>query len=302
MKRTYLALLLIMIIAAATACAGAQSGPGTIKDDSGREIHLNSAPSRIVSHVPSITETLFALGLGDKIVGDSDYCDYPEAAKTKPKIGGYFTPNIEEIVAMKPDLVLTDGHVPELITKLDSLGIAIAVIDPKDINGVLSDIELLGNITGSQREAAELTSDMKNRIDAVVDAVSGASRPSVFYVVEATDTTKPWTAGPGSFVDALISLAGGENVAASASDPWIQFNMEELVNSNPDIILVDSSHGTAVISPDQIKELPGWQVMTAVKENRIYTINGDLVNRSGPRIVEGLEEMAKILHQDLFKD
>ena len=302
MEKTHLALLLIMVIAAATACAGAQFEPGTITDDAGRQVHLNSAPTRIVSHVPSITETLFALGLGDKLVADSDDCNYPEAAKTKPKIGGYYTPNIEEIIAMKPDLVLTDSYVPELITKLDSLGIPLAVVDPKDINGVLSDIELLGNITGSQKEAEELTSDMKNRIDAIVNTVGNASRPSVFYVVEATDTTKPWTAGPGSFVDALISLAGGENVAASASDPWIQFNMEELVNSNPDIILVDSSHGTAVISPDQIKELPGWQVMTAVKENRIYTINGDLVNRSGPRIVEGLEEMAKILHPDLFKD
>jgi iron complex transport system substrate-binding protein len=302
LKRTYLALLLIMIIAAATACAGAQSGPGTITDDSGRQVHLDSAPTRIVSHVPSITETLFALGLGDKLVADSDYCDYPEAAKTKPKIGGYFTPNMEEIVAMKPDLVLTDGYVPELITKLDSLGIPIAVINPKDINRVLTDIELLGNVTGSQKEAKEITSDMKNRIDAVVNTVGNASRPSVFYVFDATDTTKPWTAGPGSFVDTLISLAGGVNVADSASDPWVQFNMEELVNSNPDIILVDSSHGTAAISPAQIKKLPGWQGLTAVKENRIYIIDGDLVNRSGPRIVEGLEEMAKILHPDLFKD
>jgi iron complex transport system substrate-binding protein len=203
---------------------------------------------------------------------------------------------------MKPDLVLTDGHVPELITKLDSLGIAIAVIDPKDINGVLTDIELLGNVTSSQKEAKELTSDMKKRIHAVVNTVGNASRPSVFYVFDATDTTKPWTAGPGSFIDALIGLAGGVNVAASASDPWIQFNMEELVNSNPDIILVDSHMGTAVISPEELRDLPGWQDMTAVKENWIYTIDGDLVNRTGPRIVQGLEEMAKILHPDLFKD
>ena len=302
MKRTHLALLLIVVIAAATACAGTQSGPGTITDDAGRQVHIDSTPARIVSHVPSITETLFALSLGDKLVADSEYCDYPEAAKTKPKIGGYFPPNIEEIVAMKPDLVLTDGQVPELITKLDSLGIAIAVIDPKDINSLLTDIELLGNITGSQKEAEEITSDMKKRINAVVNTVSSAPRPSVFYVFDATDTTKPWTAGPGSFVDALISLAGGENVAASASDPWIQFNMEKLVNSNPDIILVDSSHGTAAISPSQLKALPGWQGITAVKENRIYTIDGDLVNRSGPRIVQGLEEIARILHPDLFKD
>jgi len=175
-------------------------------------------------------------------------------------------------------------------------------VQPKDINDILEDIELLGNATGEQKKANELINDMRSRVDAVTAKVSGAPRPSVFYVFDATDTTKPWTAGPGSFADALIQMAGGENIAAQAQGDWIQLNMEELVNSNPDIILVDSMMGTAVISPDQIKKLPGWQDMTAVKENRIYTIDGDLVNRSGPRIVQGLEEMAKILHPELFQD
>lgn len=305
MKRIYLILLLVIAIIAAAACAGTQSGQGTITvlDDAGRQVHLDSTPTRIISHVPSITETIFALGLGDKLVADSDYCDYPEAAKTKPKIGGYFTPNIEEIVAMKPDLVLTDGKVPELITKLDSLGIPVAVIDPKDINGVLTDIELLGNITGSQKEAKDLTSEMRTRIDAVmVKVIPLSSLPSVFYVFDATDPTKPWTVGPGSFVDSLIRMGGGSNIVGLGQGPWIQFNMEELVNANPDIILVDSSHGTAAISPAQIKELPGWQDLKAAKDNQIYVIDGDLVNRSGPRIVQGLEEIASILHPDLFKD
>lgn len=303
MKKGCLALLLILVITAAAACASTQPAPGTITDDWGRQVHLDTAPTRIISHVPSITETIFALGVGDKLVADSDYCDYPEAAKTKPKIGGYFTPNIEEIVAMKPDLVLTDGYVPELITKLDSLGIPIAVINPKDINGVLKDIELLGNITDSQKKAAEITSDFEERMDTVTKKMAPLSYlPSVFYVFDATDTTKPWTAGPGSFVDSLINMAGGHNVAAGASDSWVQFNMEELVNANPDIILVDSSHGTAAISPAQLEQLPGWKDLKAVKENHIYTIDGDLVNRSGPRLTEGLEEIAKILHPDLFKD
>jgi cobalamin transport system substrate-binding protein len=305
LKRTYLALLLIIVIAAATACAGSPSGQGTITilDDAGRQVHLNSVPTRIVSHVPSITETIFALGLGDNLVADSDYCDYPEAAKTKPKIGGYFTPNLEEIIAMKPDLVLTDGYAPELIPKLDSLGIPVAVINPKDINGVLKDIELLGNVTGSQKEAKELTDDMKERMDAVSEKVAPLSyRPSVLYVYEASDTTKPWIPGPGSFEDALINMAGGENVASNASGPWVQFNMEELVNSDPEIIILNVTMGTATMSPEALKELPGWKDMTAVKEGRIYTINADLVDRPGPRLVEGLEEMAKILHPGLFKD
>ncbi len=201
---------------------------------------------------------------------------------------------------MNPDLVLTDGHVASM-AQLEGLGIPLVVIDPKDINGILKDIELLGNITGSQKEARELTDNMQERIDAVVSTVGNASRPSVFYVIDATDPTKPWTAGPGSFTDSLITTAGGENVAGNASGPWVQFNMEELVDSDPEIIILNTFMGTAVISPEELKELPGWQDLTAVQEDRIYIVNGDLVDRSGPRIVQGLEAFAQAIHPELFK-
>lgn len=300
-KGICLVLLSLMVIGAAIGCSNAESTPGTIIDDMGREVELKASPQRIVSHVPSITETLFALGLDERVVGVDEYSDYPEAAKAKPKVGGYFTPNVESIVALNPDLVLTDGHVSEL-TRLEGLGIPLIVIDPKDIDGVLRDIELLGNITGSQKKAKDIISEMQKRIDAVANAVSNAPRPRVFYVFDATDRTKPWTAGPGSFVDSLISMAGGENVAAQAQGPWIQFNMEELVASDPEIILVDSMMGTAVISPEEIRQLPGWQAITAVKDDRIYIVNGDLVNRTGPRIVQGLEDIAEAIHPEVFED
>jgi iron complex transport system substrate-binding protein len=301
LKRFYLLALSILLIAATIACTGTTSVPSTITDDWGREVQLTSMPQRIVSHVPSITETLYALDLGDKIVGVSDYCDYPEEAKTKPKVGGYFTPNIEVIVSMNPDLVLTDGYVDE-IASLESLGVTFAVIQPNNINDILKDIELLGNLTGEQKKASALITDMQSRVDKVVTAVSGTSHPRVFYVFEATDTTKPWTAGPGSFADELIRIAGGENVVAQAQGAWIQLNIEELVRSDPEIIIVDSMMGTAVISTDEIKELPGWKDTTAVKNNNIFTVDGDLVNRSGPRIVEGLEQIARIIHPELFQD
>ena len=301
MKRVCLLALSILLIAATIACTGTTSIPDTITDDWGREIQLESVPQRIVSHVPSITETLYALDLGDKIVGVSDYCDYPEEAKTKPKVGGYFTPNIEVIVSMNPDLVLTDGYVDE-IANLESLGIQFAVIQPSNMDDILKDIELLGNLTGQQKKARELINDMQSRVDNVVATVSGAPHPRVFYVFDATDTTKPWTAGPGSFADELIRIAGGENIAAQAQGAWIQLNIEELVNSDPEIIIVDSMMGTAVISPDEIKELPGWKDTTAVKQNNIFVVNGDLVNRSGPRIVEGLEAIARIIHPEMFQD
>jgi len=200
---------------------------------------------------------------------------------------------------LEPDLVLTDGHVA-YIAQLDTLGIPFIVIDPKDMTGVLEDIELLGHITGRLGRAQEITSEMRARIDAVVEAVGNATRARVFYVIDATDPTKPWTSGPGSFIDNLIQLGGGENIAAGAPGAWVQFSLEALVDLDPEIILVDSYHGTAVIAPEVLAGLVGWQDTTAVQENRIYVMDSDLVSRSGPRIVEGLEQIAAFIHPELF--
>jgi iron complex transport system substrate-binding protein len=269
-----------------------------VTDDHGREVQLDSIPQRIVSHVPSITETLFALGLGDSVVGRSEYCNYPPEALEKPSVGGYYTPSIEMIAALDPDLVLTDGYVAD-IGKLDALGIPWVVLDPQDIDGYMADIELLGEITGKQEEASDLVSELREGIDGVVASVAGETRPRVFYVFDATVLSQPWTAGPGSFVDAFINLAGGDNVAGNASESWLQFSMEALVDADPEVILLDASHGTAGTSPADLKADPVWQTTSAVKADRISIIDGDLMNRPSPRLVEGLEEMALILHPEL---
>jgi len=273
--------------------------PGTYIDDMGRGVNIDKVPQRIVSHVPSITETLFALGLGERVVGVSDYCDYPEEAKLKPSVGDYFNPSIETIVAQAPDLVLTDGH-SESIKGLEALGINFFVIDPKDIDGILEDIELLGKITGVEKKAKALVSEMNGSLAQVVSRVEGAPKVRVFYVFDATDLNNPWTAGPGSFVDSLITMAGGENIAAQAQGAWVQFSIEQLVSSDPEIIMIDASHGTAVVSKEELRAHPAWQGVTAVKQGRIQIVDGDLVNRSGPRIIQGLEEIAKIIHPELF--
>jgi len=303
-------LLCVMMFVSVTACDGSGTGdkgvatatPPTsiiVVDDQDREVTLEGVPERIVSHVPSITETLFAIGAGDSIVGVSDYCNYPLEAQDKTSVGGYFDPSMEQIASLAPDLVLTDGY-PADITQLDVLGIIYVVLDPKDIDGYLENIGLLGEITGREEEASDLISDIRSRIAAVEAAVAGAVPPRVFYVFDATDLSKPWTAGPGSFVDALIVMAGGENIAGEAQDPWIQFSLEELVNSDPEIILVDSQMGTAVTSPAELKEADAWKGITAIKEDRISIIDGDLVNRHGPRLVQALEDMARIFHPELF--
>jgi iron complex transport system substrate-binding protein len=291
-------LLLCALVVGAGAAGCSQPAAGAVTDDLGREVQLDSIPQRIVSHVPSITETLFALGLGDRVVGRSDYCNYPPEALEKPSVGGYYTPSIEKIAALDPDLVLTDGYVAD-IGKLDALGIPWVVLDPKDIDGYMADIELLGRIAGKQKEASDLVSELRDGIDGVVASVAGEPRPRVFYVFDATVLSQPWTAGPGSFVDSFINLAGGDNVAADASDPWLQFSMEALVDADPQVILVDTAMGTAVASPDEFKADPVWQKVTAVKDDRISIIDGDLMDRPSPRLVEGLQDLVRIFHPDL---
>jgi len=278
-----------------------QFHPGTFTDDMGREISIDKIPQRIVSHVPSITETLFALDLGERVVGVSDYCNYPPEAGLKPSVGNYFNPSIETIIAQDPDLVITDGYSEGLIPQLESLGVTCVVIDPKDMDGILKDIELLGRITGAEGRAREVIKSMRDRILRVTTAAEDAPRVRVFYTFATTNLSNPWTAGPGSFADSLITMAGGENIAANAQSAWVQFSIEALCHADPEVILVDASHGTAVMSEEELRAHPAWRELTAVKQGRVYIIDGDLVNRSGPRIVQGLEEIAKIIHPELFE-
>ena len=276
--------------------------PETFIDDMGRQITLDEVPQRIVSHVPSITETLFALDLGERVVGVSDYCNYPEEARSKPSIGGYYGPSIENIIAQNPDLVLTDGEGvnQDIIPVLEGLGVACVVIAPKDIEGILNDIELLGGITGSEKRAEEMVSEIRNRLDKIVSQVEGTPRVKVLYIYDATDLNYPWTAGPGSFADALVAMAGGENIAADTEAAWAQISIEVILSANPEVIIVDASMGTAMVLVEELKAHPVWRETAAVKSNRIHIIDGDLVNRSGPRIAQGLEEIARSIHPELF--
>jgi iron complex transport system substrate-binding protein len=297
----FLVVLLSLLVSMTIGCQ-AEFTPGTYTDDMGREVAINEVPQRIVSHVPSITEMLFALGVGERVVGVSDYCDYPEEAKSKTSVGNYFNPSIENIVALEPDLVLTDGH-SETIIQLDELEppINYMVIDPRDIDGVFKDLELLGKVTGSEGAAEALIESMQDSIANVLALVEGAPRPKVLFIIDATDLTFPWTAGQGSFVDAFITMAGGENIAAQTESAWVQLSIEEIVNADPEIIILPAKHGTAFTSPETLIEHPVWQGTTAVKEGKIFIIDDDLVSRSGPRIIQGLEELARIIHPELFE-
>lgn len=177
---------------------------------------MERIPQCIVSHVPAITETLFALGLGDRIVGVSDLCDYPAEAQEKHSVGEYFNPSIEEIVAQDPDLVPTDGHSKGLIPQLENLGINAITLNPLEIAGILEGIKLLGDIFGIEDRAAELIEEMSDSVDEVASRVAGGPQVRIFYVFNAIDLDSPWTADPSSFAHSLITIAGGDNIAANA--------------------------------------------------------------------------------------
>ncbi|MBU0494514.1 MAG: ABC transporter substrate-binding protein [Chloroflexi bacterium] len=297
----FIAALAMLALAACDAGASVPNPGVTLTDDAGRAVSVVSNPQRIVSLAPSNTEILFALGLGDQVVGVTDFCDYPPEATAKAKVGG-ITPNVEQIVTLKPDLVVTIGGDPfpaELITRLEELGLPTLVLAPKDLDSVYHDIELVGQATGKQAEAKKLVDDMKARAQAVTDKCKNvASRPTVFYELDATDAAKPFTVGPGSWHDTFIQIAGGTNVAANAPSPWVQFSMEELVKSDPALIILgDANRG---VTADAVKAREGWGSLKAVQSGAIYPIDDNLISRPGPRVVDGLEALARIIHPELF--
>ncbi len=301
LKQAGIFVVLLSLLISIVAGCQPQFQPGTYTDDAGRQVDISEIPERIVSFGPNITEILFALGLGENVVGVSDFCDYPEAAKLKPKVGNAFSPSIEAVVGLEPDLVLTVEH-EQLNKELDALGLKFLVLDPKDIDSVLENIELVAEVTGKVKEGNQLVKDMRDRISQVVDSVKDAPEVSVFFIVDATDPNNPWTAGPGSFIDDIITMAGGENIVAEAPTAYPQLSIEQIVSSDPDIIIIQTMMGgVPTVSKEVLKKHPAWQEMTAVKQDRIYFINGDLVSRPGPRIVQGLEEMAKAIHPQLFE-
>lgn len=273
----------------------------TVVDDAQRTVEIREVPERIISLAPSNTEILFALGLGDKVVGVSDFCDYPEEAQKIEKVG-FVEPNMEKIVDLEPDLILYIGGATQLekVQTMEHLGLTVLVLAPSDIEAILADFELVGRATGSEDEAALLVRELRARMDDVLSRVAQAERkPLVFYELDATDAAGPWTAGPGSFIDTLITMAGGVNLGASAEMEWAQFSTEEIIAQDPEIIILgDANYGVTV---ESVKERPGWGVITAVKEGAIYPIDDNLVSRPGPRIVNGLEELARIIHPEIFK-
>lgn len=274
------------------------SYPLTITDDEGRQVTIPAEPKRVLSYAPSNTEILYALGQEDRIVGVDKFSDYPPRVKEKPSVGGLTDPNYEKIAELKPDLVLTITVGDQVRGELERLGLPVVVIQPRSLEETLKSIQLVGLVVNAQAEAGELVRTLRVRIEAVSNRVKDVpeeSRPRVFYEVW---NDPLMTAGPGSFIDDLIRVAGGRNVAHDADQAWPQFSLEMLVERDPQVILTTFQSTLADVAEGS---RTGWADLEAVREGRVYLVDENLVSRPGPRIVDALEEFAELLHPNLFR-
>ncbi|HQN43774.1 MAG TPA: cobalamin-binding protein [Anaerolineaceae bacterium] len=301
MKKSWLILLVIAILL--TACTPKAPTGTTYIDGEGRSIVLAGPAQRIVSLAPSNTEILYAIGAGDQVVGRDEFSDYPAEAKDLPSVGGSMGEyDFEAIAALEPDLVLATAiNTPKQVKALEELGITVYMLpNPDDLDGLYANLTTAGQLTGHEAETQVLVDSLKARVQVVLEKVAISSYlPVVFYELDGTDPAKPWTAGPDTFMSKWISLAGGRNVGDEMDSSWAQISQEALIVANPEIILLgDAAYG---MTPEQVAARPGWDAIAAVESGKILVFDDNLISRPGPRLVDALETLARLLHPELFE-
>lgn len=270
--------------------------PVQVKDDAGRQVTVAAPPKAIVSLSAGHTEMLYAIGAGGQMRADDAFSDCPAAAAALPHIDA-FSPSVESIVGLEPDLVIVFFDPGGLVDALQSAGIAAMVLEaPSSIDGVFQQMQLLGKVTGHEGEAAEVVASMGAAMAAIETKVAAVDKgPRVFHEVDNTY----YTAGPGSFVGDLYRVLKAQNIADSTGEPFPQMTAEAIIAADPEvIILADEDAGE---SPATVAARPGWSGISAVKSGRVHTIDPDIVSRPGPRLVEALETLGKILYPEVFK-
>ncbi len=265
-------------------------------DDLGRRVYLSKPPRRVVSLAPSVTEILFAVGLDAEVVGVTTFCDYPVQAKTKPKVGAAI-PNLEAILGLKPDLVVAGDNIrPDVLAKLEQLKIPAFVLVAKTLEDVLGHISTIGRMVGRDPAARRVVQGLRDRLADIRRRTVSAKRVRTFYVV---NTDPLISVAQGSFIHHMIETAGGENVVGRAPTPYPKVLVEEVLRHDPEVILFPV--GTAEGIPEAEQQFwRRWPNLSAVAHNRLHQIKGELINRPGPRVVDGTERMARYLHPELF--
>lgn len=275
-----------------------------VVDALGVSFALDAPAQRIISLAPSTTEILFAIGAGDQVVGREDFTNYPEEALALPSIGGTWGDlNTEAMLALEPDLVLAAPlTTAEQVASMTDVGLNVFLMpNPTTMEGMYDLLRTVAVLTGHEAETEALIEGLIARVEAVETVIAEAeTTPVVFYELDGTsDPSAPWTTGPGTFIDTLITMAGGQNVAADLEGEWVQLSVEELLNRDPDVILLgDAIWGVTV---ESVAERAGWGGLSALGNGTVYPFNDDLASRPGPRLVDGLEEMARLIHPELFE-
>lgn len=273
-----------------------------LTDGAGRAIEITEQVERVVSLAPSTTEIVYALGAGERMLAVDMYSDYPpEVADLTQITNPDMSVNYEQISVLEPDVVFAAAITsPDVIAQLETLGMKVVVVGSFDSTfaGVLDDITLVGAVLGLDDQATELTSAMQVDWDTLVNNVADREeRPRVFWELDATDPAKPYTIGAGTFVNELLTAAGGVNIFGTSENPYPQVSLEQIVAESPEVILLaDSIWG---VTPQMVYDRAGWDDIPAVKNQAVYPINDNLVSRPGPRIVEGLAEVVRVLHPNM---
>ncbi|MGZ4883174.1 MAG: ABC transporter substrate-binding protein [Halobacteriota archaeon] len=269
-----------------------QSGGITVTDDAGRTVTIAQTPHRIISLAPSITEDLFALGLGGKVVGDTTYDNYPPAAANITKVGGFSSPSIEKIVSLNPDVVFASSlENNTLLSTLSGYGIPTVVLNPTSLTGILNDLSLIGKASGSAGNSSALVANLTQKM--TTNSISVASHPRVLYLVWYNPIM---SAGADTFEGDIIAHAGGINVAQLANaSGYGTMSKESIVALNPSVIIANSAMNSTAVQ--QVKSDPALATVDAVKNGKIYILNGDIISRPGPRAFDALEQIAGIIRQ-----
>lgn len=304
--------LMILVIAPMSACNnnGNDESLETATPEAILEVTPTASPEaedqismRIISLAPSNTEILFALGLGNEVVGVTKNCDYPPEAAEKITIGGFATPDLEKILELEPDLVLaTSKHEEDIVPEMENRGLKVLTLAPKTLEEVLESILKVGSETGKEDESSLLVADMQQKIDAIADKVESLTedeKPSVFYI---TWHDPIWTAGNGTFIHEQIQTAGGRNIFGDF-EGHLETNLETIIDKNPQVILASSGHGVAEDSPTTwVNTDERLRGVEARLNDTVYEVDANLISRAGPRIVNGLKIMAERIHPELFSE
>lgn len=312
-------LLIFLLILLVTACSPAATAPFesapdpagapapfpvTVTDLRGKEFAFEQPVARIISLAPSNTEILFAVGAGKQVVGRDTFSDYPAEALSVTDIGGGFGAlDTETILASNPDLVLAGELTPvEQIQALEDLGLTVfALANPLDLPGMYESLRIVARLTGHQEETEALIASLDARVKEVEQTLAEVTdRPLVLYELDGTDPNAPWVPGPDTFIDTLLTMAGAKSMSGSLEGAWVQVSLETIIEQDPEIILLgDATWGG--VTPETVADRGGWDALTAVQEGNVHPFDDNLVSRPGPRLVDGLEALARLFHPELFE-